>query len=131
MGSLLDDLSVLYRQNQIRTCNGRQPVCDHKRSPAPDHRSDRLLDLFLCDGIDRRSSLIQDQNTGILDHGSGKGQQLLLTGRKASAALSDLAVQSLLHGSDNAVRRYHPQCLPDLFIGRFRPAVAQILPDGS
>ena len=66
-----DDLSFLQDKNFIGMLNGRKAVCDHDGGALCHHFGQGVLHKAFRFGVKRRSGFVEDEDEGILEHGSG------------------------------------------------------------
>lgn len=84
----LHDASVTHDTDEIRRLDGAQPVGDDQHGATPGDPIQRLLhhSLGLC--IQSTGGFIQNQDSGVLDQGSGDGDALLLTAGQSYTSLT-------------------------------------------
>ena len=73
MRSLLDNISVLHKQDQISVYNGRKSVRDYKARSVLHQGFHGLADLNFRAGIDAGSRFVQNDNRRIAEEYSGYG----------------------------------------------------------
>ena len=102
---------------------------DDEGGAALEQRLQRLLDQDLGMGVDGGGRFIQNQDLRVIQQRAGEGDQLLLPGGKAAAALVDLGVVALFHRQDGVVDVHRFGCGDDLFFRRVQLAVADVVHD--
>ena len=126
MAAALDDPAGVHHEDDVRAADRGEAVRDHKRRAPVHDLLDGVLDEPLRDRIDGGRRLVEHKDARVGKQRAGEGQKLLLAGRKAVAALADVALiavrQSLddPFGGDGSDRRF------DLPHGRVLAAVAEV-----
>ena len=80
MFSLLDDLSVLHHKDKVRIADCGKTMGDQERSSSFENLICSLLNQLLGLGINGGSGLIQNENSGVCQNCSCKGDQLFFSG---------------------------------------------------
>src|ERR1700694_363454 len=80
---LLDDPAVLQHDDQVGIPNRRQPVRDDEGRSTGEQEPQRPLDLALGADVDRRSGLVEDEETGIGKERARQRDELPLAEREA------------------------------------------------
>jgi hypothetical protein len=83
VGSLLDDPPVVQHDDEVGTPDRRQPVRDDEGRAAGEKAAQPALDASLRSDVDRRRSLVEDEDARIREQGTGEGDELALTGARA------------------------------------------------
>ena len=78
MGSLLDDLTVLEDDDEIRAADGRETVRDDESGPAREQDPECLLDLPLGADVDRRRRLVENQDARVGEQSTRDRDELTL-----------------------------------------------------
>ncbi len=92
MVSLLYDPAVFQHQNLIRISDSFQAMGDHDNGFASCQFPYGVLQMMLIFRIDIGGGLVKDNNGGILEHGPGNGNPLLLAAGEDGAAFTDNGV---------------------------------------
>ena len=90
---------------------------------------ERLLHGGFGFGVERGGRLVEKQDRRIAHQRAGDRQPLALAARKRHAVLADRRLVALRLCRDEVMRIGKPRRLLDLGIGRFRPAIADIVAD--
>ena len=90
-----------------------------------------VLDQLLRLGVDGGGGLIQHEDARVGQHGTGKGNQLLLAGGETVAALTHIAVPAIFQLGHHRIRRHGPCGGLHLLVGGVQLAVADVLPDAA
>ena len=81
-------------------------------------------------GIEVGGRLVQDQDGRVANHRSRNGDPLTLAAGKTAALLADDRVISVRERRDEVMRIGSRGRADDLFVGRVRPAVGDVLAHG-
>ena len=130
MGALLHDVPVLHHQDHVRIPDGGEAVGDHERGAVRAQGCHGLLDQHLRTGVHRGGGLVQDQQGGIGQEGTGDGDQLAFAGRDVRALVLDHRVIPVRQGVHEAVRVGGAGRGHDLLVRGVQPAVPDVLADG-
>ena len=98
---------------------------DHDRSIG-DARRQRRPEACLCGEVERREGVVEDIDVGLYDERPGDRQALALPARDVRAALVDLAVEPVGHRLHEAGGLGDVERVPELGVGGFGPAEAQV-----
>ena len=79
MAPLFNNLTIFDDDNAIGIANGRESVRDNECRSVFENLFDGILNAFFGLGIDRRSRLIENEESGVGNDGAGKTNQLFLT----------------------------------------------------
>ena len=126
MAALLHDSSVPDYQDQISLADGGQPVGDQEGGPVLQQVFNGVLNQLFGLGVDGGGGLVQDKDSGVGQHRSCKGDQLLFTGGEPVAAFADIALPAvfqLFHhqmGRNGAGRFHH------FLVGGVQPAITDV-----
>ena len=131
MVALFDDIAVAHDQNEVGAANGRQTVGDDEAGTAFHEGIHGLLDLDLSTGIDAGGGLIENEDLGVGQDGTGNGQQLLLTLRDVGAFLVEDGVITLGQSADEVVGTGSTGSGINRFVGCLRAAITDIFTDGT
>ena len=101
--TLLDDLSVGQQDDIIGMLDGGKAMGHDQHGADVLHLFQGVLDQHFRFGVDVGGGLVQDHDAGLMDDGTGKAQQLPLTGGEVIATLPDRLVQALFQPGDEAV----------------------------
>src|SRR5580704_13308060 len=66
VSSSLAKLALMHHKNRIGPLDRREPMCDEHRGPSRNHARKREAHTKLGIRIDRRGSLVEDQNPRIM-----------------------------------------------------------------
>ena len=75
----LDDLTMVQHQQQISMANRREAVGDDKAGSAFEQQGQGTLQTNLGEGIDGTGGLVEDDQSGSGQHGTGEADYLALT----------------------------------------------------
>ena len=92
-------------QDAVGRADRREAVGDDEAGPLAQHALDGVLDEPLGLGVHGAGGLVHDEHLRVGQHRPGQGDQLLLSGGQAAAALADVAVVALLQVEDERARR--------------------------
>ena len=129
--ALLDNIAILHNQNQVSILDSGKPVGNDKACSSLHQVIHSLLNLDLCSGIYRRSSLIQDQDLIVRQDCSCNGKKLFLALGNIAGLLvqNHLIAARLLHDKVVDVSRL---CSCDHFlICGIQSSVTDVFHDGS
>ncbi len=116
MGALLCDLALLQHDDLIGFGNRAQAVGDgDHRAPLP-RAGQRVLDLLLGVGIQRRCRLVQQQDRRVLQQGARDAHTLFLASGQFQPTLSHLGVIAFGQTQDEIVDLGILSGLLDLFL---------------
>src|SRR5439155_1316885 len=101
---LLDDLSMLEDDDQVRVADGRETVRDDERGASGEQQAKGLLDLPFRADVDRRGRLVEDEDPRVREQRARKRDELALAEGQASAALLQLRLVAALEPEDELVR---------------------------
>jgi hypothetical protein len=99
----LGDPPALQDDQAVGAAEGAEAVGDGDRRPAADQVVQRLLDLALGLGVDRRGRLVEDQDAGVDQQGAGDRDPLPFAAGEGLAALADRGVVPLGQAEDELV----------------------------
>ena len=125
----LDDPAALQDDQAVGLAQGAQAVGDGDRRAALDQVVERLLDLPLGLGVDRRGRLVEDQDARVDQQRAGDRDPLPLAARERLAALADQRVVAVRQPEDELVRVRGARRGDDLRARRVGPAVGDVLGD--
>ena len=80
-------------------------------------------------GVERREAVVEQVHARPLDERPGDRQPLALAAGDVGAALVDGRVETARHGGDEVARLGDLERVPELGVGRVRPAEAQVVGD--
>ena len=121
--------AFIKHNNPIGLLNSGKAMRDDQRG-APSHQHlQRLLDQVFGLRIQRGGGLIQQQDRRIAQQRAGDGDALALPARQTRPALSDPGLVSFRELRDELVGVSRFSGCAHLFLGRARPAVADIFQD--
>ena len=116
MGALLQNLAVGQEDDVVRVLDGAQPVGNDQHGANVLHLLQGVLDQHLRLGVDVGGGLIENHDGGLVNNGSGKGQQLALAGGEVVAPLPDHLVQAVFQPAHEGIGVDIAAGLPDLLI---------------
>ena len=102
---------------------------DHYCGPSLGQLLEALLNLFLGNGIESRSRLVQDEDLRVLQEDTGDGYSLFLTAGKFCPAFSHIGLELIRHVHDVIVYLSTFCGFHHFLIGGVRPSVADIFQD--
>ena len=94
-GPVFDDLPSVQDHDLVRSLYGAQAVGDNDRRPVLHQAVDGTLDQVLRCRVEARGCLVEDDQPRVLQKDARKGQELLLSRRKAASPRLQLGVESL------------------------------------
>jgi hypothetical protein len=100
----LHDLAAVHHHQPVGLAQGREAVRDGDGGAALHQVVERLLDLLLGLGVDRRGGLVEDQDARVDEQRAGDADALALAARQALAALADERVVAMRQAQDEVVR---------------------------
>src|SRR4051794_20159307 len=89
MGAALCDDATVEHDDLVGPDHGGEAVRDHERGAPPADAVERVLDLFLREGVERRGRLVEHQDRRAFQNRARDGDALLLAARQLQAALAD------------------------------------------
>ena len=95
MLALLHDVAVLHHKDHVRLADGGETMGYQKGGAVRQQMVNGVLDQLLRLGVDGGGGLIQHEDAGVGQYGTGKGDQLLLAGGETVAALPHIAVPAI------------------------------------
>ena len=119
--------AILNHQNPIRRANRRQSMRNDEARPPRQHLLNRVLNQLFRLRIDRGRGFVQHENRRVRQNRAGKGNQLLLTGGEAVAALADVRLIAILHVADEGFRADHAGGFRHFLVGGIGAAVADVI----
>ena len=128
--SALNHIAVAHNENQIGIFDCGQAVSYHKAGAPLCERIHCLPDQKLGAGIDRGSRLVKDEHGGVLQHGAGNGEKLLLSGGKAGA-FGKNGVEALRQRVNKFIKTAGAADFFQLPIGNALHVVDEVFPNGS
>ena len=117
MAADLGDPAPLQHHDPVGLAERAQAVGDGDRRPAPDQVVERLLDLPLGLGVDRRGRLVEDQDRRVDQECPGDRDPLPLAAGERLAALADQRVVAVGQAEDELVAPRGPGRGDDLARG--------------
>ena len=130
VGALLDDLSVVHDQDTVGILDGGETMGDHQGRAVRHQLLQGGLDMALGLGVECGGRLVQDQDRGVLEHGTGNRETLALPAREHHTAVSDPRVEALGHGLDEVERvGVHGDALERLAARRYGLAIGDVVGD--
>ena len=115
MRSLGDDTTLLEQDHSLGERNGRNPVGDDERGAVLEELFESIVDLRLDVNVDSAGGVVEDQNWGIDEQGSGDRDSLTLAARQGVATLADDRVVALGHRHDEVVGVGGPSGILNVF----------------
>lgn len=97
MRPIFRNLAILNHQNPIRRANRRESMRNDEARPPRQHLLNRVLNQLFRLRINRGRGLVQHENRRVRQNRAGKGNQLLLPGGEAVAALANVRLITILH----------------------------------
>ncbi len=131
MRSLLNDLALRKQDDVVGVLDGGKPVGDHQHSADVLHFFQGVLNEHFRFGIDVGSGFVQDHHAGLMDNGTGKAEQLPLTGREVVAPFPDRLVQALFQAVNEVVSIYILAGGHHFFIGNIVFLQKDVAADGA
>jgi hypothetical protein len=121
------DHPMIEHHNSIGMAHGAETVSDHEGGAPLDKSVEGVLNESLALGIQGTRGLIENENAGPLQHHSGNGKPLTLSGAQGDASLSNDLVVTVgeAHHEVMSVRRTSRRL--NLVTGRIGVAVPEIL----
>src|ERR1700721_106866 len=89
MRSVFAKLAFVHDEDGVRLLNGGEAMGDKDRGGASDHAGQRKPNAKFSVGIDRRGSLIENEDAGVVRKGAGEADELFLTSGERSPALAN------------------------------------------
>src|SRR5450759_3886007 len=103
VGAHFGNLHAFQHHNQVGIADGRKAV-GNDNGGAPHHQAlQGLLDEQFSLRIHRGGGLVQDQDGGVLEHGAGDGQALLLPAGELGTPFTDHGVKAVRQVLDKLV----------------------------
>ena len=129
MRAFLDHETVAHDDDLVGIDDGGKPVRDHHDGAAVHGMVEGLLNGGFRFGVERGRRLVQKQDGRAPHERAGDGEPLTLSARQGHAVLADRRIVALWLGENEVMRIGEPRGLVDLFVGRLRPAVADVVAD--
>jgi hypothetical protein len=131
MAAALDDPALLQEQDLVGIHERAQPMRDDDRRPACGLAPERLADVLLGGGIDRRGRVVEHQDRRREEDAAGDRETLALTARERHAALADQGLVVLRQPRDVVVQPRHLARLGDALALGPGVAVGDVVLDRS
>src|SRR5919201_6986858 len=131
MCPLLDEASVLVKDNEVLVADGRQAVGGDECGPAGEQPAQRDLDSPLGANVHARRRLIEDEDARVGEESAREGDELTLAERQARAALRDLGPISVLEAEDEIVRADRLGRADNLALRCLRSAEGDVVAQGA
>ena len=103
MRAALDDRALVEHDDFIGVDDGREAMRDDQRGAAARDAVERVLDLALGEGIERRGRFVENEDGRIFQNGAGDGDALLFAAGEFQPALADLRFIAARRLFDEAV----------------------------
>ena len=114
MAAALDEDAAVEDENDIGVLHRAHAVGDEKHGLALKFLGEIAANLILGNGIQRAGCLVEDEQAGPLQHGTGYGNPLALAAREGAPLLADLRVVTLREAHDEVVRSSDPRGAHDI-----------------
>lgn len=82
----LGDAAAVEHEDVVGVADGREPVADDERRPAPRQLGEPGVDILLGLDVQGSGRLVEDQHLGVADEGTGQRRPLPLTLRQVTVA---------------------------------------------
>lgn len=90
MGAGFDNAAIVDDGDDVSIADGGEAVGDDDGGSADHDAVEGLLDAFLGLGVEGAGGLVEEEDGGVLDNGSGDGNPLLLASRELHSPFSHL-----------------------------------------
>jgi len=102
--ALFHDTPPVEDDNMVSPPNRGEPMRNNHGGAPLKQRLQRLLDRAFCGGVNAGCGFVQDQDSGVLNKGSGKGQQLSFAHGECLAAFCQHGVQPSWEAPNKSLR---------------------------
>ena len=130
MTALFFDFLIIKNNNFVGLLDGTKPVGDDDGGPPLNQFPERILNEHFGMRVEGAGSLVEDEDTGILEESSGDRKTLSLAARKTDTALTDDSVDALGKLLDEFVGVGDFAGDGHFFFGGSRFAIAEVFGDG-
>ena len=131
MVALLHDLSVREHDDIVGVLNGGKAVGNDEHRTNVHHLFERVLNELLGLGVNVCGRFVQNHDLRLVHDGSGKGEQLALTGREVVTTLQNLIIQSLFQFGNKGICVDVLAGIPDLFVADAFLTQQNVLANGT
>ncbi len=131
MASGLHDAAVINVHDPVAAADRGETVGDDEGGSSLKHGVEAGLQGFFRLDVDAGGGLVEDQDGGIGEQGSRKGDELFLALTQHRAAFPDFRIVPLGHPADEVVGADDSAGFADLILGGSQFSVTDVVADGS